>query len=213
MRKKTYSIEEVRKLLQKTLSKSSRSKRKYVSVEATAFVKTQIAADIQHHFHSIVSAANDIINLYPKDCKQGLYPFSRIIPMNNYEWKLRCPIIKITPSNAKYLVSDYSVRYGNEIPYLKRWFPKNSSVKGELGEVINVVVYTKAQLAKEGTKINGDYGIVAINVERKNSSPVTPQTMLNNHLGINFGGNGEKINRKTYKKSVEYWREHAFKER
>ena len=83
----------------------------------------------------------------------------------------------------------------------------------ERGDIVQVICYTKAQLAKEGTKINGDYGIVAINVEKRGGSPVTPQTMLNNQLGVEFGGNGAKIDRKAYKKSVEFWKNHAMKER
>ena len=37
--------------------------------------------------------------------------------------------------------------------------------------------------------------------------------MINNQLGIEFGGNGAKIDRKAYKKSVEFWKNHAMKER
>lgn len=213
MKQTLYSTEEVFKRIRKNLADPNRKKRTYVSVEATSFVKTQISSDVKKHFTDIIEGANAIINLYPKDCKQGLYPFSRIIPMNNEKWKLRCPIVKITPSNKKHLVSDYVVRYGNEIPLLKRWFPKTSPVKGEIGDEVQVIVYTKEQLAKEGTKIHGDYGIVAINVELEGSSPVTPQTMINNQLGVDFGGNGTKINRKAYKKSVEFWKNHAIKER
>jgi hypothetical protein len=47
----------------------------------------------------------------------------------------------------------------------------------------------------------------------KDGSPVTPQTMINNQLGIAFGGNGAKIDRKAYKKSAEFWKNHAMKER
>ncbi len=213
MAKKFYTIEEVTARIRKTLADPKRKKRTYVSVEATKFVKTQIPADVQACFDDIVEAANAIVNLYPQDCKQGLYPFSRIIPLSNNDWGLRCPIVKITPRNELFLRSAYHVRYGNEIPYLKRWFPKNAPVKGELGEVVQVIVYTREQLAKEGTKIKGEYGIVAINVEMKSPSPVTPQTMLNNHMGVEFGGNGAKLNRVKYGQSVKFWQEHAFKER
>ena len=213
MAKKWYTAKESFAMIRKALDNPKRKRRPIIVVEATEFVKTQIPPDVQRHFSSIVAGANDIINLYPQDCKQGLYPFSRIIPMNNANWKLRCPIVKITPRNAKFMVSDYVIRYGNEIPLLKRWFPKTAPVKGELGDIVQVICYTKAQLAKEGTKINGDYGIVAINVEKRGGSPVTPQTMLNNQLGVEFGGNGAKIDRKAYKKSVEFWKNHAMKER
>lgn len=212
MSKKTHAIDATALQAIKVAAIFNRKKSTYVTIEATEFVKTQLPSDVQAHFSSIVSAADVIINLYPKDCKLGLYPFSRIIPMNN-EWKLRCPIVKITPKNAKFLVSDYVIRYGNEIPLLKRWFPKTAPVKGEIGDQLQVIVYTKEQFAKEGTKINGDFGIVAINVEMKGSSPVTPQTMINNQLGVEFGGNGAKIDRKAYKKSVDFWKNHAMKER
>jgi len=210
MTRKSKPIEQYFAEIKKNITDPNRKKRINISVVSTKFVETQIPEDIKSKLPTIVSSANAFINLYPKFCKQGLYPFSRIIPL--YNMHMRCPIVKITPKNAKYLVSDYVVRYGDELPLLKRWFPKNAPVKGEAGYVVQVVVYTKAQLAKEGTKINGDYGIVAINVEMKNGgSPVTPQTMLNNHLGIKFGGNGTKINRKEYEKSVEFWKNHAMR--
>jgi len=188
--------------------------KKYVKVVATSFVRSQVSSDVKKRLKDIVEAANAIINLYPQDCKQGLYEFSRIIPMNNhFNWKFRCPIVKVTPQNSKYLVSDYVIRAKGEIPYLKRWFPKNAPVKGEFGERVDVIVYNREQLAKEGTKINADYGIVAINVELKKAAPIAPQTMINNQMGIEFGGNGAKLNRKEYLKSIAFWKTHAFKVR
>ncbi len=217
MKKKWYTMDEVMARIKKRSEdiQSGKIKLKPIQkIEATEFVKSQVTAKILKMLPRIVNDATDILNLYPKDCPKGLYPFSRIVPLYGEPYnKLRCPIVKITNQNKKFLVSDYSARRKSEIPYLKRWFPKRSKVEGVLADHIDVILYNKAQLVKEGDKIKSDWGIVAINVEMKKGSPVTPQTMVNNQMGIKFGGNGEKINVEDYLASIEFWQKHAILER
>ena len=53
-----------------------------------------------------------------------------------------------------------------------------------------------------------------MNVELyKYPTPIPPTTMINNQMGIEFGGNGVKLNRKEYLKSVKFWKEHAIVEK
>jgi hypothetical protein len=186
--------------------------RKNATIEATRFVKGQLSRDILKLLPKIVEDAKAIMNLYPQDVKTGTYEFSKIIPMNN-RYGLRCPLVKITLRNKKYLECEYVRRRKGELEYLKRWFPKKAPVKGVVGSKVDVIVYDAAQLAKEGTPIKSDFGIVAINVEMKKSSPVPPMTMINNQLGVEFGGNGSKIDWKGYKKSVAFWKQYAIKQR
>lgn len=217
MKKKYYTVEEVfARLRQRSKDiESGKIKLKPIQrIEATEFVKSQIGGRVLRLLPRIVSDATDILNLYPQDCPKGLYPFSRIVPLYNEPYnQLECRIVKITPRNAKYLKSDYVARTKDEIPYLKRWFPKGAPVKGVKADHIDVILYNKAQLAKEKTRIKSDWGIVCINVEMEKRSPITPTTMVNNQMGIKFGGNGQKLNTKQYLESVEFWKNHALLEK
>ena len=59
---------------------------------------------------------------------------------------------------------------------------------------------------KEGINIDADWGIVTIlGVPTTKRSPPTPMTMMRNHIGIAFGGNGTEIDPVLYEKAVEYW--------
>ncbi len=188
-------------------------KRKYFSIEATEFVKGQISKKLLKMLPRIVKDTDAILNLYPEDCPQGLYSFSRIVPLHNEPYnKLTCRIVKITKQNEKYLKSDYVSRTEDEIPYLKRWFPKNAPVKGIKADHVDVILYNKKQLEKEGNPIKSDWGIVCINIESKERTPIAPTTMINNHLGIKFGGNGVKLHSVEYWKSVEFWKKHALQD-
>lgn len=221
MKKKWFTADEVFNQLKKNMEKRKRDiasgKIKFhrlETIEATKFVKEQSTHDIVKILPQILRDAYDIMNLYPKDCRQGLYPFSRIVPLYNTPYSnLKCRIVKITSKNEKYLKTDYIARREGEIPYLKRWFPKNAPVKPLTADHVDVILYNAEQLKKEGTSIKSDWGIVCINVELEKDSPLSPTTMVNNQLGIKFGGNGEPIDMKKYLKSVEFWKNHALLER
>ena len=193
---------------------SKRARKPLQTIEVTEFVKTQIGGRIVDLLPEIVDGAIAILNLYPKDCPQGMYPFSRIVPLHNKPYnQLECRIVKITPKNEKYLKTDYVARTKGEIPYLKRWFPKGAPVKGVKSHHVDVILYNKEQLKKEGTPIESDWGIVCINVELEKRSPISPTTMVNNQMGIKFGGNGQPLNVKEYLKAVEFWKHHALLEK
>lgn len=183
-------------------------------IEATEFVRGQISPEMLKLLDTIIYDATVILNLYPQDCPKGLYPFSRIVPLYNGIYK-RFPsrIVKITRNNKMYLKSDYVARRDDEIPYLKRWFPANAPVKGVKSHHVDVILYSREQLAKEKTPIKSDWGIVCINVEMENRTPLSPTTMINNQMGIKFGGNGALLNVKEYVKSVEFWKNHALLEK
>jgi len=220
-KKKWYTVEEVFASLRKRTEKRKRDiasgkykQRHLETIEITNFVKEQTTPDVVKLFPVILRDAYDIMNLYPKDCREGLYPFSRIVPLYSAPYNnLNCRLVKINSKNEKYLKSDYVARRDGEIPFLKRWFPKKSPVKSLTADHIDVILYNAEQLKKEGTPIKSDWGIVCINVELENESPPSPTTMVNNQLGIKFGGNGHPIDIKAYAKSVEFWKNHALLER
>ena len=57
---------------------------------------------------------------------------------------------------------------------------------------------------------DADYDIVCVLAEADiNDSPMTPDTIIRNHLGVDFGGSGEPIDREKYMESVDYWSKYA----
>jgi hypothetical protein len=178
-----------------------------VKLVITDFIKAQVSDQILELLPTIAQVAENNANWLPERTKKGFYDFSIILPVENV-WGLSSPIAKITKENFSLLQTEYVERRKGELPYLRRWFPKGTVV-AEKGDHIDVICYNWIQLKKEGTIIKGDYGVVAVNVELKNPSPVPPMTMINNHLGVRYGGNGIELDRKKYRKSVKFWQEHA----
>ena len=185
-----------------------------ITLELTEFVKEQSSEDIIKLLHEIEEDCYKIINSKNKNFKQGLYQFSMIVSLFNPKYnKLKCRLVKINSKNEKHLKTDYVARRDNEIPYLKRWFPKNAPVRALKAHHLDVIMYNKEQLNKEGSPIKSDWGIVCINIELEKQSPISPTTMINNQMGIEFGGNGQKINISDYLKSVDFWKHHALLEK
>lgn len=178
----------------------------------TDFVKTQVDKEILDLLPRISMFIEICLSheIAPEVIKitNGFYPFSKIVSYPNvFEFKTR--LVKITPENQQYLTTDYVTRASGEIPYLRRFFRADAPVEREVGKKIDIILYTADQLAKEGSPIDGDWGIVAVNVEMDLTTPVQPVTMINNALGIEFGGNGEPLDKEKYLESVSFWKEYA----
>jgi hypothetical protein len=177
-------------------------------IVATKFVKGQLPKELLDNLYLLTRLAQEKMD--KRKYKIGKYSFSRVVSIDNI-LSLKSRIVEITKENEKYLRSEYVKRRKGEISYLKRFFPEDCPVDGKIGKKIDVILYSAKQLKKEGDNINGDWGIVAINVEERKTTPILPQTIINNQLGIKFGGNGERINIKEYEKSVRFWNKHAIK--
>lgn len=55
-----------------------------------------------------------------------------------------------------------------------------------------------------------EYGVVSILGQMHDSEePMAPITFFRNHLGMEFGGSGAKIDVEKYMESVNFWKEHA----
>lgn len=123
------------------------------------------------------------------------------------QWGILNPVAKITPENEKFLRSGYRARREGELPVLTRWF---EGLAKPLAQIVTLVVYNKEQLAKEGTEINADWGVVAVlAADTLSDSPMTPCTIIRNHLGVDFGGSGHPIDVDYYNVSVDFWSTHA----
>jgi len=140
--------------------------------------------------------------------RAGYADFCHLLFVRNWT-NAKVGTLKITPENEKYLKSGYKARNDNELPVLSRWFEGITPPKADY---LCIVVYSKEQLLKEGTKIpdDCDFGIVAIlGQSHDNEEPMPPVTMMRNALGVEEGGSGHPLNREQYKQSVEFWSQHA----
>jgi hypothetical protein len=73
-----------------------------------------------------------------------------------------------------------------------------------------VILYDCAQLAREGTPIAADWGVVGCMYAAEPAEiPMAPITMMRNALGVSEGGSGVPIDRAAYARSVAYWDAHA----
>lgn len=155
------------------------------------------------------SYLNTVDGYYKKDLtwKDGYADFCKHLFVNNIT-DARMGVAEVAADNQRYLRSGYKARKESELPVLSRWF--DGGVAVPFAEYLDLILYSKEQLAKEGTEIDGDYGIVAIlSAMTPDEAPMPPATMLRNALGISEGGSGTPLNREEYMKSVEYWSNHA----
>ena len=68
----------------------------------------------------------------------------------------------------------------------------------------------RAQLAKEGTAVDADWGVVGcMYTAEPVETPMAPITMLRNALGVEEGGSGVLLDRAAYARSVAFWKAHA----
>jgi hypothetical protein len=88
-----------------------------------------------------------------------------------------------------------------------RWF---EGLEPPVAEYLIVILYNREQMAKEGTDVDADWGVVGCMYTSEPAEiPMAPITMMRNALGVAEGGSGVLLDRDAYRRSVEYWRKHA----
>lgn len=187
------------------------SKSKLIGVGINSFVMRQMEDDFvgtkitKEQMEEIFVQTASKMN--KNESEEGYASFCQIVKLN---YDLKSPIVKIDDNNRHLLVSIYKARRPNELSNLTRYFLKGS-VELVKADHIEVILYTKEQLIKEKEEYTGaDYDILCINAEPAElSSPMTPNTMIRNHLGSDFGGSGATLDKKKYEESVAFWQEHA----
>ena len=136
----------------------------------------------------------------------GYAPFCKLHVHRNWT-STRCLSIPIDEGNRHLLRSAYEARAKDELPVLVRWF---EGVDPPVAEYLIVILYDRAQLAKEGTPIEAEWGVVGcMYTAAPEETPMAPITMMRNALGVEEGGSGVPIDRAAYRKSVEFWERHA----
>ncbi len=142
----------------------------------------------------------------PLKVLDGYAPFCKLHVHRNWT-STRCLTVPITDANRHLLRSDYEARSREELPVLVRWF---EGIEPPIADYLVVILYDRAQMAKEGTPIDADWGIVGcMYTSEPDEIPMAPITMLRNALGIDEGGSGVAIDRAAHARSVEFWRTHA----
>jgi hypothetical protein len=136
----------------------------------------------------------------------GYAPFCSLHVHRNWT-STRCLTIPVTDANRHQLRSAYEARNSSELPVLVRWF---EGLEPPAADYLIVILYSREQLAKEGSPIEADWGIIGcMYTSAPEEIPMAPITMMRNALGVDEGGSGVPLDRKAYLRSVEYWGAHA----
>ena len=136
----------------------------------------------------------------------GYAPFCRLHVHRNWT-STRCTAVPITEENRHLLRSAYEARSTEELPVLVRWF---EGVDPPVAGYLLPILYSREQLAKEGSPIDADWGVVGcLYTTEPEEIPMVPITMLRNALGVEEGGSGVPLDRDAYQRSVAFWDRHA----
>lgn len=136
----------------------------------------------------------------------GYAPFCKLHVHRNWT-STKCSVIPITEANRHQLRSAYEARTKEELPVLVRWF---EGLQPPVANYLIPILYSREQLAKEGSPIEADWGVVGcLYTMTPEEIPMVPITMLRNALGVEEGGSGVALSREAYRRSVAFWETHA----
>ncbi|WP_024891492.1 DUF3228 family protein [Luteimonas huabeiensis] len=142
----------------------------------------------------------------PERVIAGYAPFCRLHAHRNWT-STRCLTIPITDANRHLLRSAYEARTREELPVLVRWF---EGLEAPVARWLIPILYSREQLAKEGTPIDAEWGVVGcLYTLEPEEIPMAPITMMRNALGVEEGGSGVPLDREAYRRSVAFWEANA----
>jgi hypothetical protein len=142
----------------------------------------------------------------PERVLAGYAPFCQLHVHRNWT-STRCTAVPIAESNRALLRSAYEARSTDELPVLVRWF---EGIDPPVAAYLLPILYNREQLAREGTPIDADWGVVGcLYTTEPQEIPMVPITMLRNALGVAEGGSGVPLDRDAYRRSVAFWDAHA----
>lgn len=142
----------------------------------------------------------------PMKVLDGYAPFCKLHVHRNWT-STRCIALPISDENKHQLRSAYEARNSNELAVLVRWF---EGVIPPTANYLLPILYSREQLALEGTAVETDWGVVGcLYTMQPEEIPMAPITMMRNALGVEHGGSGVLLNAESYQRSVEFWDKHA----
>jgi hypothetical protein len=164
---------------------------------------TRITSHAVEEFVSALNASSDAVWV-----DDPVQPFIKHVFVQNFTDALS-GVVEVNHDNESLLRSGYEARSSKEIPVLTRWFPRDL-VEVPHASHLQIVLYSREQLALEGFTITAEWGVVAILASMSPEiSPPTPATQVRNALGIEGGGNGSPIDPALYAVGVAYWSRYA----
>lgn len=182
------------------------------------FAGTKVDLEIKEELLQVV---NDTYQYGLGDIGQLLdssWDFCKYLVIPN-EFGVRCAVREISLDIYPYIRTDYVSRTPEELPILTRFAQLPPGFPMQQANYIVFVLYSKDQLQKEfkpkeeGQEFYFDdsveWGVVSImgTMEAK-PDPLVPVTIMRNALGIDEGGNGEKLDKQSYLESVEFWKKY-----
>jgi hypothetical protein len=181
-----------------------------MSIELTEFARVRLfPSDGRRTAIQDITPAQFVARLNaeaPERVLPGYAPFCRLHVHRNWT-STKCSVIPITEANRHRLVSAYEARTREELPVLVRWF---EGLEPPVANWLVPILYSREQMAKEGTPIAADWGIVGcLYTMAPEDIPMVPITMMRNALGVAEGGSGVALDRAAYARSVEFWATHA----
>ena len=142
----------------------------------------------------------------PERVLAGYAPFCRLHVHRNWT-STRGSVVAITDGNRHQLRTAYEARSREELPVLVRWF---EGLEPPVANYLVPILYSRDQLAKEGTPLIADWGIVGcLYTMAPEEIPIVPITMMRNALGVEEGGSGVPMDREAYRLSIDFWSGHA----
>jgi hypothetical protein len=136
----------------------------------------------------------------------GYAPFCVLHVQRNWT-TTRCLTVPVTDANRHLLRSGYEARNERELAVLVRWF---EGVEPPVANYLVPILYSCEQLAKEGTAIDADWGVVGcLYTSEPAEIPMAPITMMRNALGVAEGGSGVPLDPAAYRRSVGFWSANA----
>ena len=166
------------------------------------FVGTTISED---QLRSIAAEASEMVK--NNNLKDGYAPFVKIAVLKHPE--ILTPIVKITDQNEDKLVTEMTKRREGEDEYEHSFFPASSGVSKSRSDHVNVILYTREQLDKEGENpVGSHFDIITVNAEPYSSdSPMAPTTLKRNAGGK--GGSGFQHSEGELSDAEKFWYAHA----
>lgn len=143
---------------------------------------------------------------FPVKIMKGYASFCHLLFFNNWT-KAKVSVLPLTDEVTPFITTEYRARRDTELPVLERYVSE-SWVK-QTAKYLCVIIYDKAQMVKEGTRLPGNADSAVVNILRLmtlEEPPLPPITMMRNALGVDEGGSGVPLDRFKYNSSVEYWK-------
>jgi len=170
---------------------------------SSSFVGTKVTAE---QLEELRAKAAQAVNRGQD--KEGYAKFVRIAEIKDP--KILCPVAEITPENKRFLKTEKTKRREDEEEYEHSYFD-SKDVEGMPSHHVDVIMYTREQLEKEGEKHTGnDLDVISVNARiSAEGDPMTPETMRRNIKGPAFGGSGFQHTQEEISRSEKFWNGHA----